>query len=639
MKLADKGWFEALKSSLGPKGDLVLLIVDVDQIQNYVFESAKLPEMRGASLILDLLNVRGLGDARDVEIEMDEGPVRGIADVIRDANLDPEINVLYSAGGGALLALPPEKADQIGGSIERLYLETTLTVTVTTACRKLTITDLEHGFPLPSTWTKTALRNVAPLSADLINANLSKRPADGGERAGANSRNLEELSGFGRIFSALSYEVRKAKEARTRLPFFELLPFSERCSYCHYRPSFRLAEEADERPICTPCHSKRQVGNKLSGHSHFIQSFTSYLRSPEARSHNTTYEKQALDIAKRIGHGSPWQHLQSPPDIEAIGEASVGKASNYVGIIYADGNEMGSALEALRSVQDFRVFSEAIRKSVANAVFSALAKYISGPRSTVREKALSDGSLAQKLIHYHPFEIVSIGGDDVYLLVPSDVAIDIGVEICSAFETEATRGLNKAHLNFDERPSMSAGVLIASVNSPIYFSRTVVKGLLKSAKRKSKAQSPLKSAIDFQVITTDTAVTEDVGAFRDRAYKNRYNERLTIRPLYLDETSSLLDAARKLKGLGFPQSQLYQLREAIAQGPQPRASNFYNYQRSRSAEMKRKYEPLHDLLAAGESRLDLLPFWKPANEWITPVADLVEIFDFISEKPGSGERQ
>jgi CRISPR-associated protein Cmr2 len=605
-----------------------LLLVDVDQIHNYVFESAKLAEMRGASLILDLLNVGGLEEAEQVDVRVDELPIRGIGEVIREAGLDPEINVIYSGGGAALLALPPDRAPAIQAGIEEVYLRTTLTTTVTTVCKSVTMDVLENGFPPPNAQWVQKLSNAGRLARQLA-VGCSDLPTHA-PSPGTESR--PTISGFGQVLAALNYEARRAKDAKRSAPLFEVSPFSERCAFCHYRPAFKRAEEIDEHPICLACNRKRDAGDKQSGHGHYLKSLRQYLESAEGPT-GLAYLDAVRDLAQAAKlTGDPWVALESPPDLEAIGEDSKGKARNYLGIIYADGNEMGTAIESVRSADELRLLSDTIRWSIKTAVFSGLAKYISGPRTVKRERGRGERSARLVPIHYHPFEIVSIGGDDVYLFVPSDIALELASHICAEFSAEFRRRARVAPDLRVSEVSMSAGVLIAQVSTPIYFTRQIVEGLLKSAKAKSKSGADRKArpAIDYQVITTDTAITGDIAAFRETAYANRFPaERLTTRPLYLEELNELISTIRRLKSDNAAQSQLYQLREAVALGPQPRASNFYNYQRSRNEKLRKAYAPLHAMLSRGDRTDEYLPFWKEGDQTATPIPDIVEAYNFI----------
>lgn len=68
-----------------PGGGLALFSADTDKIKEFVFESAKLPEIRGASQIL-----------RDLNESENPPSVRG---VFEDLGLNPAKCIIYSGGG------------------------------------------------------------------------------------------------------------------------------------------------------------------------------------------------------------------------------------------------------------------------------------------------------------------------------------------------------------------------------------------------------------------------------------------------------------------------------------------------------------------------------------------------------------
>jgi CRISPR-associated protein Cmr2 len=91
---------------------VTLLSADVDRVQDYVFESTRLPEIRGASMLVDEINRREPSTWRP--------PVKTVGDLFQAEGLPPEA-IIYS-GGGSLLALLPDlpTAERIKSGIERL---------------------------------------------------------------------------------------------------------------------------------------------------------------------------------------------------------------------------------------------------------------------------------------------------------------------------------------------------------------------------------------------------------------------------------------------------------------------------------------------------------------------------------------
>ena len=609
-----------LRESFGEQTPLALIAADVDRVQNYVFESAKLAEMRGASLILDLLNVKDSDEPEKWgDVHIDGRPIKGIPQVLTEEFGLPHECLIYNAGGGALILAPWDQAEAIKKRIEVLYLNTTLTATITVAYEPVSWTDLENGIEPPNLagWFAGHAEVAIGEASRLMKHNLVG-PDEWNKSQAPAALILAQYSRrkcFGEWHSALGYKLRCAKQRKATAPIFEVSPFTERCSYCHYRPACRLAPEIDERPICQVCHRKRQDHDGRAAHSFYLRGFQGYLESEAEAGNELRYWKGTKNLN--------WVEIESPPDLKAIAEAGSGR-DNFVGIIYADGNNIGGEIERLKTLDEFHVFAEEVRDAVEKAVFRSLGDLLDGHCKTTREYRDKEGRKRERNHKHHPFEIVSIGGDDVYLFVPADVALEVALRLCRTFEgTLAHR---------DRNLTLAASVLIAHVTTPVYFSRQIAKGLLKNAKRLRTAAGNTVSAVDFQVITSDTSIAEDIASFRSSTYRNR-NEGLTTRPLRLDQLQEMIDVIRELKRTKFPKTQLYSLRDAVVRGPQPRVTNFYYYQQARSNEMKKHYATLHAYLEKSGSETRV-PFQKSDDadfDLVTPIVDLIEIYDFVRE--------
>jgi hypothetical protein len=86
-----------------------LVAFDTDQIENYVFGTATLKEIRGASALLDELN---------------REEMRRIVDV-------PEEDVIYANGGAGLFVVGTARADDVIRDVERVYRRRTVTASIT----------------------------------------------------------------------------------------------------------------------------------------------------------------------------------------------------------------------------------------------------------------------------------------------------------------------------------------------------------------------------------------------------------------------------------------------------------------------------------------------------------------------------
>ncbi|MCS6861050.1 MAG: HD domain-containing protein [Abditibacteriales bacterium] len=515
-----------LREELGDERALSLISADTDRVKGYVFETAKLPEVRGASAMLTELNEREVA-----------------ALLWERFRLPPEC-LLYAAGGSALIVAPTQLAPCIADRIQRLYLCRTGAATISVV----------HRPTSPQEWVQ------------------------GVEASGGN---------FGNLVKWLGYDLRRAKESRAFYPVFDAPPYSKRCDSCEVRPAERSEPEPDGREVflCRVCRDKRKFGR---------QEKTAYLRRFEEEFlHQRSAERPAQDLNE-------------------IGSRAQGKARGYVGIIYTDGNDIGSRLEQSQTPAEFRTLSEELRRVTREATFKALAQW----------------ALPKEEEPFYPFEIVAIGGDDVFLIVPGDVALDIALDLCANFQSK-----------FNGKLTMSAGVLIMREHLPIYYAHSIVEALLKSAKkagRKARQDGePIPAHIDFQVITGDSSLSEDVEAYRQQVYSLPSvftgNHRLVQRPYRLEDLRQLLCTARWVREKDFPASQLYQLRQAVVEHVPAWARNWYRYQLARDeTERENGWRRFHRSLFGTEWSQDTdAPWRRCAGEWVTPVIDLVEIFDYV----------
>lgn len=144
-----------------------LLVADTDATQSYVFESNKLPEIRGASRQLDDLN-------------------RQIGRLVEEAGH----HCIYAGGGGLLALVSPADAPELAAQIETLYPQMTGAATITAAWRTLPEEYKQYRFGDLVTWAgywlrarkenKPALPFFETLPHQARCQSCQKRPVDAG---------------------------------------------------------------------------------------------------------------------------------------------------------------------------------------------------------------------------------------------------------------------------------------------------------------------------------------------------------------------------------------------------------------------------------------------------------------------------
>ncbi len=480
---------------------IVLLHGDVDAIKEFVFETSSLPQIRGGSQLL---------------LECEDEVEKKIKELGGDT--------IYCSGGSFLFKIPADKAEEAKDAIENIYLEHTLTATVTVT--------FERGSPPPG--------SASP-------------PQDGWAKRLWNAHQEAQQSGdFARRVAFLSDQVRQAKTQKHSAPFFEAFPFGGRCEVCGKRVALEEVpryepegqEKAEMVALCPVCLRRYKTG---------VKSKERKVRGQFNERFSQAYQPTA----------------QQPPDLDHLVKSARRK---YVAFLYADGNDIGKLLQKVRSEEEFRALSEALREGTQQALF----------------KALQDvcGQELQKSDGYWPFEIVNIGGDDVTLLIQAGYAWEVAVKFLEEFETRV-RGLVEKKPGqwpegWPEKITASCGIAIADVKYPVRYLEYLASDLLKTAKREAKAdtENP-QSAVTFLWLPNPVAAEK---AEPLMSYYGRGNEKLTARPYTLDRAKELTDLVREASR--WPRALRYRWGEALDRGVWVSLNTVY-YDIARRGEDKR----------------------------------------------------
>lgn len=591
--------------------NLALLSADVDQVKSYVFDSPRLPEIRGASLILEELNT----GERSSKYSPDQLPTNmqealhrhGLPDSY--INDDPPGCIVY-IGGGSLLALVPVTingepvAERVKAEIEMLYpRQTKGGATITCVYQQVRPAELFYGPDCERVWLpdiralREQLRGDARRRLDAA-LGLAENDDLTLERWGEH-RNLAQTR------KQLGYALQATKQSGASPPFRESLPFTRRCQSCGLRPATLIH---GDRYLCVICDQRGQVGGQ--GKGDWVRWFEEFVdRNTSLRNH--------------YRGSKPWPGPRGfPIDLEELGRAST--RQGYVGLIYADGNWIGDYLDHQRTLADFHEASQRLERVAREAVFRALAEHLHPkPVTPSEERRTRDESVL-----IHPFEILTIGGDDVMLLVPGNAALGIAARICQFFSNEFA----------DERVSISAGIAIADDHNPVYVLQDLASQLLKSAKTAGRDQSRL----DWLILTSPSMLDSDVKTVRRNSpYQVEVGSdvlRLTGRPYTLAQTIQLYDLLFRMKDVGVARGPLIALVDNLYDG-RVAGTLRYLYQVARAPKRQRdvwnalhfrwKFRPPDDpapwVHADGGNEYD---YW-------TMLLDLAELYDFV---PGESER-
>ena len=145
--------------------------------------------------------------------------------------------------------------------------------------------------------------------------------------------------------------------------------------------------------------------------------------------------------------------------------------SGRVALLYADINDLGG--QALREeFEDDKKFHEDVSKAARDAIYTA-----------IREAMDYDKAPEDKLIPAK-FEIISLAGDDICLLLPGNVALLTANTIINEFDKENHLGL-----------TISVAACVANDTTAISYMKSIVEKALKDAKE--RAHDTGQSAINL----------------------------------------------------------------------------------------------------------------------------------------------
>lgn len=650
------------------------------KIKGYVFEAPKLPEIRGASALLDWVGEQGVN-----RIWREHLPVAPPGDTLHPA-------IVYAGGGSFLAFAPAELAPALATAVERAYTTQTLTANSVAVAASFSLLELRYGRLYPAGrqgepyWVERFLadcQDERKRAALLEYYYPPEGVASGDTSDEALRRRFFNRKTFGELVTVLATMFNHRRDERashgeTRsLPHYAMMPWAEKCQSSDVRPAVITARVgSDDRLLSEPSARKLAAGRAVKGVE--IGSLASDLKpwkvpqDLEARS----WERRWLDYlrseeGRRTAYAVDLQERSADPakDLADIGAAST--PGRYIGLIYADGNNIGRLMATLATPAAYHAVSRALSDVAQNAVFAALARHL-------RPVVARDEETGNRR-PVHPFEILAIGGDDLFVIVPGSKAFDVALSIARNFERaltgrfkelERSVGLSvqtsqripmryagddataKELGEFLPSVGLSAGVLIAQENTPFFFLRDRVEELLKSAKKRARTSARLGffgGAVDVMAMKSITMVSDDITAFRKEALGDHKESRrrLTARPYTWAEFAGLLATVRALKQARMPRSQLYRLRRALDadQGDSVLVSTMeYLYTRARIG------KPLNEILlkhieqawcnpsAGATGRIGMPPWspwpkeWtekngKPAYETIWP--DLLEAYEFV----------
>lgn len=658
------------------------------KIKGYVFEASKLPDIRGASALLDRINLVDLPaffgkdqkDTRydqqceDVRIWLDKCSAKETDNLKLSDALIPEL-IIYSTGGNILAFCPAAYVDDLANAIEKRYTEETLTANSCAVGDSFRLLEIRFGLlqnPLENTlWLDWYQKNH---ENEIVEAYFRDKEEKDLREEFKNRKSFNELAGkLASQFNSRrsgNESLKSSRPNRRYPPIFETHPYlkrdegDRRSAILHVRelpgePWFsetlarkRLMGQISKREFpegqLPEWYEKTKLGWKPGKIESWVLKFEKFLKKSEHRD--------------KYYQGIPEHKLEEARSLTEIGNAS----NSFVAYIYADGNNMGGYIQKILTPQKYQQFSKDILEATQKSVYEALAKHLH-PHKLEGLTGTEHQNRNRCIVH--PFEILAIGGDDVMLIVPADKALDIAKTIGEEFERRlATSESYKVdypsclyHRYCPEtaqpaqsKLSMSTGVLITALATPIYYAENLTNQLLKSAKKRAKdlkKHGYYGGTVDFMVMKSVTMISSNIGEFRrqglTKSGPKEQKLKLYAAPYTLHELGGLIKTVEALKKSEFPRSQLYQIRSLLGQGKNTAMLNYRYFRVRLQGEVQQKLlkEQFEEAWCGAKTNKGNLAPWMSLKEgdqkeaeqekekvtYETIWRDLVDLYPFIEE--------
>jgi CRISPR-associated protein Cmr2 len=608
------------------------------KIKQYVFEESKLPDIRGASALLDRINLIdlpaffGVTPAENHELKTPNytAQCNGVRSWLNNnfpKQSNEEVNlsdaliremIIYSTGGNILAFCPAAFVDDLANAIEKRYTHETLTANSCAVGDSFKFLEIRFGL------LRDNIENTFWL--DKYKKNYKHPIVEGCFGKIENDSQIEENFIYRKSFNELTTKLAilfnqrrsgndtKNRPSRRYPPMLETHPYLRRDEVEKRSAIAHITQLTGQPYLSESSVRKRCIGDRakkgdipswyseinLDWQPGIIESWTNKFE---------IFLKQNPKKHQKYCKNYNLEEIETSPSLTHLSKVSNG----FIAYIYADGNNMGGYIQKIRTAKEYQNFSQDVDNATKYSVFQALADNLH-PRQLQGIEEDSQSRIKNG-DYIHPFEIITIGGDDIILIVPADKALEIAQAIGENFENillgnltipgvviqdkdsytlvaEKPVDLQKIHRYQWENSkpsqcklSISSGVLITAYNTPIYYAEDLTQQLMKSAKeyaKKIKKYGYYGGTVDFLTMKSVTMVSSNIKDFRETALMKDRGSKLKLyaAPYTLYELGGLLQSIKALKGVDFPKSQLYQIRSFLEEGRRTASLNYY-YFRSR----------------------------------------------------------
>ncbi len=352
---------------------VTLFAAEFDHPLDYIFESERWDGISGAS--------RRLARAGD--------KLRTIL-----ANDGYVVGDLLHNSPGSIFALCHDEgmAQRWAAAIERAVAQETDIVTVSTVVQTLTVSQLTRGlYRMPH-----SVIGVPGVNDYQERINRYYGLASPSTVPSADA--IAQRRHFGEVVALVHGLLRRASESRQILPFYEALPFVERCASCGKRPAERL--DADKFPICGVCLRKRSEAiSPALQHAGVIWLEAVGLQQLLERQRSvSSYQRLCVELNETLHKAIP------------AGVVVLSAGSGCMALLASAAQVLEAAIEALESITTHYslkapvAFAASVALSAALGNYRALTALAQESAAHVRRTVDGTASVLDIRLLDHPFD-------------------------------------------------------------------------------------------------------------------------------------------------------------------------------------------------------------------------------------------
>ena len=232
--------------------------------------------------------------------------------------------------------------------------------------------------------------------------------------------------------------------------------------------------------------------------------------------------------------------------------------SDHIAVVYGDGNNMGQIIRNFKFITDMMKFSDEVKEAATGSVYDTM-----------------------KSLGIDRFEVVGLGGDDIFVIVSGKVALKFATGLIKEYNNKFKKQNVAENENMYES-TMSVGVCIAKSNTPLRIMLEVAEDKLAEAKELAKLNNTKgkdTGTISYAVLDDPTETTE--------SSETLYHLKSTLSPYTTEGMDDLIEYIEKLKRNKNAKSALRNKYDAYTNSDcLEEAYLFFNYRNAKDKKMK-----------------------------------------------------